>query len=188
MKPIPANNNRPNVTSLIEKWRNDTYVRNREIAGQLFPLIYDDLVKIAQRIPFSERVDAREIVHELFMKWQEGGRLPNSWKNRAHFFATARVAMRHLLIDNHRQRKSEFNVAFDDGSFSTVDFLLVDEILSDIGKAAPRFEAILYYKLVVGLTDEETAEALEVSEATAKRQFKAAKSKLREYLQARLVR
>src|SRR5450755_677323 len=81
-----------------------------QAAAQLLPLVYDELrhlasQKLAQEKP-GQTLDATALVHEAYLRLAGGGDLPR-WNDRIHFYAAAAEAMRRILIDIARKKKSE---------------------------------------------------------------------------------
>src|ERR1022692_1090072 len=91
-----------NVTALLGQLR----AGRTDVAGQLFPLIYDELRRIAGAQMRRERaghtLQATAVVHEAYMRL--AGEQEIQWQNRAHFFAIAARIMRQVLLDYARQR------------------------------------------------------------------------------------
>ena len=175
----------PGWTTLMRRWRHSTRHRNQEAASPLFEQIYDELVKVAAQADFTSAVDPRELVNQLFMKWQGGAAL-RDWQSRTEFFNLARRALRNIVIDRYRDERRlktllpfEEAALLDPQSLSLVD---TDEIITQIGKKTPMFGRVLVFKAYSYYTDEQIAEALGVSEATAKRYFNAAKAEFHERL------
>src|SRR5471032_2273699 len=81
-----------------------------QAAGQLLPLIYDELRQLAAQKLAHEKpgqtLDATALVHEAYLRLVGDG-APPRWNDRIHFYAAAAEAMRRILIDNARKKKSE---------------------------------------------------------------------------------
>ena len=78
-------------------------------AGQLLPLVYDELRKLAAQRLAQEKpgqtLQATALVHEAYLRLV-GGETPQRWDSRRHFFAAAAEAMRRILVDNARRKRS----------------------------------------------------------------------------------
>jgi RNA polymerase sigma factor (TIGR02999 family) len=153
-------------------------------AGQLLPLVYDELRRLAaSRLaaePSGNTLQATALVHEAYLRLvgtPDGDR----WDHRGHFFAAAAEAMRRILVEAARRKKAakhggglhrhdanELPIAappVDD------DLVALDEALTRFAQIEPQKAELVKLRYFVGLTIEETAEALGISPATAKRHW-----------------
>jgi RNA polymerase sigma factor (TIGR02999 family) len=145
------------------------------------------------REPASHTLQATALVHEAWLRL--GGDRQPAWRSRAHFFAAAAEAMRRILIDGARRRHAVRH----GGGIERVELDVVtlaapatgDERLLEINALLDRFAALdpqkaelVKLRYFVGLTVEETAEALGISEATAKRWWVYARTWLYRHLHA----
>ena len=154
---------------------------------KLLELVYDDLRKLAaaylQNEHNAQTLQATALVHEAYLRlvnWENV-----SWQNRAHFFAVAAQVMRRVLVDHARAKqaqKRDFGqkVAFDEAlSFPVekeIDLLALEEALSSLGKVDARQARIVELRFFGGLSLEETAHVLNISETTVKREWTFAKA------------
>jgi RNA polymerase sigma-70 factor, ECF subfamily len=160
----------------------------REALGDLLPLVYDELRRLADNYLRRERVDhtlqPTALVHEAYLRLI--GQKPIDWQNRAHFFGVAARLMREILIEyararNRIKRGGEFKtiIALDDAvSFSSekqLDVIALDEALSQLENLDERQARIVEMKFFGGLSIEEIAEVLDISPATVKREWSTAK-------------
>lgn len=155
-------------------------------AGELLPLVYDELRKLAAAKMAHEKpgqtLDATGLVHEAYIRLL--GRLapgdsPGAkYQNRGHFFAAAAEAMRRILIERARQRSAikhgggRQRVPLSDiaNLTTTPDGLLaIDEVLEKFSRDEPRKAQLVKLRFFAGLTMPEAAAALDVSLATAER-------------------
>src|SRR5437763_308615 len=94
------------VTQLLESIDDG----DRQAASQLLPLVYDELRRLAGRKMGREKpgqtLGATGLVHEAYLRLV-GGESPRSYQGSSHFFAAAATAMRRILIDNARRKKSQ---------------------------------------------------------------------------------
>jgi RNA polymerase sigma factor (TIGR02999 family) len=170
---------------------------DRSALDVLFPLVYDELRRLARRQLQHERpghtLDSVALVNEAYLKLVDQGNV--RWQNRAHFFAISARAMRTILVDYARAR----NAAKRGGGGTAVPLNEVEELLSDeqaehvealddalrhlasVNADASRVVECLYFG---GLTLEETAEALGLSVATVRRRWSFAKAWLGRELKA----
>jgi RNA polymerase sigma factor (TIGR02999 family) len=129
-------------------------------------------------------LQATALVHEAYMKMVE--QRPADLQNRAHFFGVAAQVMRHILIDHARGHRREKRggtkevvpldeaLVFSEGK--SEELLALDEALLRLAKLDPRQAKIVEMRFFGGLTVEETAEALEISPITVKRDWSLARA------------
>ena len=172
------------VTGLLRLWSaGDASARDR-----LIPLVYDRLRALAHRrldaAGVENSINTTELVHEAYVRLVGAPRL--ELPDRAHFLALASEIMRNLLIDRARSRLSEkrgggvrpLNVYelewVSDESLET--FADLDEALQRLHKLSSRQSQLLQHRYFGGLTLEESAAAMGVSLATAKRELRSARA------------
>ncbi len=183
------------ITLLLKDWSSG----DPEAAERILPLVYEELRLIAARQLRRERdthtLEATAIVHEAYLRLsgQEG----LEWANRTHFFAFAAQLIRRILVDYARNR----NCAKREGRYEKValteaadltleqnpDLIALDEALSDLEKVDPRKAAVVELKFFAGLSLEEIAEELGISEETVSREWRRAKAWLYGALQTKAV-
>lgn len=169
------------LTELLREWRNSTHLRKHEVGGPLFAIIYDDLVKIASNVNFSNSVEPRELVHQLYVKWQGDAALKD-WKNRVDFFRTAKAALRNLVIDRYREAQrfsektpSQLGLG---AEAEDLEFIRFHDTITEIGQEDELKGEILLMRYYSPDTVEQIAEALKVSRATVNRLIRKADSEL----------
>jgi len=179
-----------------------TLLLNRVSAGEqeeynrLAELVYAELRKIASHVIVAESRDhtlqPTMMATEAYFKLVDQG--SHNWQNRAHFFAVAAQAMRRIMVDYGRKRRSlkrggtsrrveldeAANVALD----SHEDVLALDEALTRLGAIDKRQSQIVELRYFSGLTEEETAAALGIGLRTVKREWAVARA----WLHAELTR
>jgi RNA polymerase sigma factor (TIGR02999 family) len=150
-------------------------------AEQLFPLVYDELrklaaIRMAQEKP-GQTLDATALVHEIYLKLVDVERA-RRWRSRGQFFSAAAEAMRHILVDRARRKQSQKRggdrkrVAFSEGSLASEDereVLAIDEALADLAAADSQAAELVKLRYFAGLTIPEAAEVLNMSVRTANR-------------------
>lgn len=154
----------------------------------IFPVVYDELRRLAHR-HLSRESDGRtlattELVHEAYLRLIDQTRV--QWAGRAHFMAVAATAMRRILVDRARSRRSlkrggdRKPVTLDDIEMITderADLLVaLDEALDRLRELDARQARVVECRFFGGMTEEETAEVLGVGLRTAKRDWAKAKS------------
>jgi RNA polymerase sigma factor (TIGR02999 family) len=181
------------VTELLSAWR----AGDQNALEKLIPIVYDDLRRVAARCMRSQNpghtLQTTALVHEAYLRLTRDQ--DRTWENRAHFFGVAAQIMRHLLVDHARaaacaKRKGDAVVVdlVDAPDLTTIapeDLLAVDDALNRFTEIDPRASRIVELRFFVGLTSEETAEVMGISEKTVKRDWSAAKSWLRHELRTR---
>jgi RNA polymerase sigma factor (TIGR02999 family) len=159
-----------------------------EASEQLVPLVYDELRRIASRYMQRERcqhtLQPTALVHEAYIKLVDQSQA--DWKDRVHFFAMAAQMMRHILVDYARRVRAEKRggackqVTLEEGLAYTethsTTMLAVDEALDRLAQLDQRQCRIVELRYFVGLSVEETAEVLQVSTRTVKREWRLAKA------------
>lgn len=156
-------------------------------ASQLFELLYHELRRIAQHHFANERIDhslqATALVHEAYMRLVGSS---SHWQNRAHFFSVASSVMRRVLVDHARAKRaakrpdSRQKVVLEEALAITNNHLEniidIDRALSRLASIDVRQSRVVELRYFGGLTAEETAEILDVSLNTVKRDWIVAKA------------
>ena len=160
-------------------------------AEQLLPLLYDELKKLAARRLAQEKpgqtLQATALVHEAYLRLVDGEESQH-WNSRGHFFAAAAEAMRRILVDNARRKRSlkqggNFNRQPADldelgAGEASEEILAIDEALEKLAHENPPVAKLVELKFFAGLTLEEAAQAMQVSLRTASRYWTYAKAYL----------
>lgn len=153
----------------------------------LIPIVYDKLRAIAAAHLANDRgtptLQPTALVHELYFTLVD--QRAQSWQNRAHFFATASILMRRLIVDHARKnsaakRGGDNLVPLDEGLDAAIDrpteILRLHDTMEELEKLEPRQARIVEMRFFGGLSIEETAEVLGVSPATVKREWAIARA------------
>lgn len=178
------------VTNLLLDWRRG----NRAALDELLPLVYNELRRVARaRLrdePDGHTLQATALVNEAYVRLVDLNQL--SVTDRTHFFAIAARLMRQILVDHARRKRSEKRgggaapVTLDADVAAApalgVDILDMDRALEELAALDERLSQVVELKYFVGLTLEETAEALHVSHATVERDWAVAKAWLHQRL------
>jgi len=172
------------ITRLLADWSNG----DRQALERLTPLVYDELRRLAGRYLRQERVghtlQSTALVHEAFLKLV--GQNNVRWQNRAHFFGIAAQMIRRILVDYARARQAgkrgsgAERLSLDEAialpGAPDLDLLALDDALEGLAKIDERQSRLVELRFFAGLTLEETAEVLQMSIATAKRDWVSAKA------------
>jgi RNA polymerase sigma factor (TIGR02999 family) len=160
---------------------------------ELLPLVYEELrllaaQKLSHEAP-GQTLQATALVHEAYLRLV--GETPQSWENRGHFFAAAAEAMRRILVENarrkrtlkrggHIQRTDLDATALAEGNEDSADHLLaVDEALERLAQRDPVKAELVKLRYFAGLTGPQAALALGISPSTADRYWRYARCWLR---------
>jgi RNA polymerase sigma factor (TIGR02999 family) len=180
------------VTTLLGELRRG----DRNARDELVTLVYPELRRIAAHYLRQERPDhtlrPTGLVHEVYMRLI--GPEHANWQNRAHFFAAVARDMRHLLVDYARARNAKkrpganVRISLNDVEAAAdareADLLALDQALSRLESIDLRASQIVELRFFTGLSERETAEALEISISTLKRDWNFAKAWLFDQLSA----
>ncbi len=173
-----------NLTGLLVQWHEG----DKAALDRLTPLVYDELRRIAHRYVQRERdghtLQTTALVNEAYLRL--AGQQKVDWQNRAHFFAVTAQMMRHILIDHARRRhyikhggellQIPIEAATVMSQQRAKELIALDEALDELAKLDRRKSRVVELRYFGGLTLEETAEALEVSLMTVRRDWRAAKA------------
>ncbi|MEO0557487.1 MAG: ECF-type sigma factor [Bacteroidota bacterium] len=174
----------PDLTALLS----DLEDGNRDVVDRILPLVYPELQAMAQRHLNSERndhtLDTSALVHEAYLKLVKQDR--TNWKNRAHFFGVATLAMRRILVTYAHARNAEKRgggvaaiTLMDDQTAREAksdELIALDEALTRLATVADRPAKIVELRFFGGLKMHEIAEVLSISEATAQRDWRMARA------------
>jgi RNA polymerase sigma factor (TIGR02999 family) len=158
-------------------------------AGQLLPLIYDELRKLASQKLAQEKpgqtLQSTALVHEAYLRLV-GAKEGQQWESRGHFFAAAAEAMRRILVENARRKKrlrhggARDQVALEEVHLLVehpVDELLaIDEVLEQLAQVDAQAADLVKLRFFAGMTTEEAAAALGIPERTAYRTWSFARA------------
>ena len=187
----PSSDTQP-VTQLLVELRDG----QSGAMDRLFPLVYEELRRIARRTLRRERTGhtlaTTGLVHEAYLRLVDQTRI--EYRDRAHFFGIAARAMRQILVDyarRHRAAKrggAQRVVTLDEGALALEDraetLLALDEALTDLEQVDARLGQIVQCRFFGGLTEDETAEVVGVTARTVRRDWLKAKGWLHQQLTA----
>ena len=179
MTPAPQH-----ITQLLNQWSNG----DQAALDRLMPLVYAKLRRMARRHMNQQRpghtLQTTALIHEAYMRL--AGDSGKQWENRTHFFGVAAKAMRCVLVDHARSRRSGKRggavrpVTLDEGIHTSGErmagLIALDDALTDLAKLHPRQCQVIELRFFAGLSVEETAAILKVSPDTVMRDWRAAKA------------
>lgn len=163
---------------------------NKQAAAEILPIVYEELRQLARKRMQNESpgqtLSATALVHEAFLKLVHNGDQLR-WDSKGHFFAAASIAMRRILIDvakrkkrvrhgGGRKRATLDSVAIPIDDIQSDQVLDIDKALVDLESLRPEVAQLVHLRYYGGLSIEDAAKALGVSERTAFRHWKFAKA------------
>jgi RNA polymerase sigma factor (TIGR02999 family) len=173
------------VTQLLQDWNRG----DRQAVDELIGLVYPELKKLAGTFLRSERhhhtLQPTALIHELYVRLV-GQNMPE-WEGRAHFFGVSARLMRQILVDYARKRHAErrgganqITILLEDASLFSQDqaaeVLAFDLALNKLAALDERKAKIMEMRSFAGMSVEETAQALNISSPTVKRDMRLAKA------------
>ena len=190
---VDPNDRAGEITALL--WRHHS--GDRQAYDELLSLVYEHLRHIARgqlaRGWRSTTLTPTALVHEVYL--QLASETGVEWQHRSHFFAICARAMRRVLVDHARQRGAQKRtggmppLALDDiqiGVDAQAELIVaVDEALTSLERFNERFARVVECRYFAGLTEEETASALDTSLRTVQRDWMRARAWLLKELGAR---
>lgn len=181
--------NPQNITQLLAEWRDG----NQSALDELYPLVYDELHRLARRYMSRERkghtLQTTALINEAYVRLV--GQKVN-WANRSHFFAISAQIMRRILIDHARRHAyakrggGAQQVSLEEAATVTPDqsaeLIRLDEALTSLAEMDPRRSQVVELRYFGGLNNEEIAGVLNVSENTVTRDWNMARAWLYQQL------
>lgn len=175
---------RGRITELLRQWSDG----DRDALDEVMPLVYDVLRRIAGSYLLRERAEhtlqATAIVNEAYLELVEQSGI--RWQSRAHFIGFFARVMRRVLVDYARERnyakrggrlrKVTLAEAAALATEKTPDLVALDDALHGLAEIDPRKATLVELRFFGGLTNEEAAEVLGISRATAIREWQRARA------------
>jgi RNA polymerase sigma factor (TIGR02999 family) len=174
----------PDVTQLLLAWNS----AESDSGDELMMVVYEELRRIAgyqlSRENAGHTLQATALVNEAYMRLVDQTRV--HWRNRAHFFGIASQLMRRILVDYARRRRADKRgggvamLQYEDSlvmrTTGEVDLVALDDVLTRLAEFDATGARVVELRYFGGLTIEETAEVLDVSPATVKREWATARA------------
>lgn len=178
------------ITHLLAEWRDG----NQSALDQLYPLVYDELHRLARRYMSRERkghtLQTTALINEAYVRLVDQKNV--AWANRSHFFAISAQIMRRILIDHARRHQYAKRgggarpVSLEEAAVVVPDqseeILRLDEALKSLAEMDPRRSQIVELRYFGGLNNEEIAGVLHISENTVTRDWNMARAWLYQQL------
>ena len=185
-------NKRHQVTQILKG------VDNKDRAADLYPLVYDNLHDIAEKLYRRERtghtLQPTLLVNEAYMNLVDQDHI--DWKGRSHFFAVGAQAIRRVLVHHARSRNAQkrgsgaHKIDLEEGLAYTPErddiMLSLDEALEHLGNIHERQAKVVELKFFGGMKMQEIADELGVSIKTVEIDWRVAKAWLRKFMQSEL--
>ena len=181
---------RHQITELLAEWREG----NQSALDELYPLVYDELHRLARRYMSKERKDhtlqTTALINEAYVRMVDQKNV--NWANRSHFFAISAQIMRRILIDHARRHAyAKRGGGAQQVSLEEVaalvpeqgrELMRLDEALKSLAERDPRRSQVVELRYFGGLNNEEIAGVLHVSENTVTRDWNMARAWLYQQL------
>ena len=179
------------ITQLLAEWREG----NQSALDDLYPLVYDELHRLARRYMSRERkghtLQTTALINEAYVRLVDQKNVP--WANRSHFFAISAQIMRRILIDHARRHQyakrggGARQVSLDEAATVVMpdqsgELLRLDEALKSLAEMDPRRSQVVELRYFGGLNNEEIAGVLRISENTVTRDWNMARAWLYQQL------
>jgi RNA polymerase sigma factor (TIGR02999 family) len=172
-----------NVTQLLQDWR----LGDKSALNKLMPLVYAELHRLAHRYMVREQsghtLQTTALVNEAYVRLIDAQHV--DWKDRSHFFAISASLMRRILVEFARSRNSdkrgkgtlhlELDAALEVLASRNEDIVGLDDALTALAEIDARSAKVVELRFFGGLTVEETAEVLSISDKTVMRDWETAK-------------
>ena len=172
------------ITHLLAEWSSG----NQAALDKLYPLVYDELRRMAHRYMSRERkghtLQTTALINEAYLRLVEQRNV--TWANRAHFFGIAAQIMRRVLIDYARRYEyakrgaGAQRVSLEETAFvareRARELIALDEALERLAKIDPRRSRVVELRFFGGMANEEIAAVLKISENTVTRDWNMARA------------
>ncbi len=172
------------ITQLLAEWSDG----NQTALDKLYPLVYDELHKMARRYMGRERrghtLQTTALINEAYVRLVDQKNV--HWQNRSHFFAISAQIMRRILIDHARREHyakrggGAQKISLDEVAIVAVErassLILLDEALTRLGEIDSRRSQVVELRYFGGLNNEEIAGVLKISENTVTRDWNMARA------------
>src|SRR5688572_2646461 len=178
------------ITQLLAEWREG----NQEALDELYPLLYDELHRLARRYMSRERkghtLQTTALINEAYVRLVDQRSV--QWANRSHFFAMSAQIMRRILIDHARRHAyakrggGAQQISLEEAATvvpgQASELLRLDEALKSLAEMDSRRSHVVELRYFGGLSNEEIAGVLKISENTVTRDWNMARAWLYQQL------
>jgi RNA polymerase sigma factor (TIGR02999 family) len=180
------------VTQLLVAWGNGNAAAGDELLAAVYAELHSQAARAMRREAVDHTLQPTALVHEAYLRLIDQRRV--QWKNRAQFFGVAAQLMRRILVDHARGRDAakrgggvatitleDVDAAADQAS-DVIDVLALHDAIERLAVLDPDQARVIELRYFGGMSIEETAEVLEVSTATVKREWAVARAWLKREL------
>ena len=188
--PLPRRTPQHEITQLLAEWSDG----NQSALDELYPLVYEELHRLARRYMSRERkghtLQTTALINEAYVRLVDQKNV--HWANRSHFFAISAQIMRRILIDHARRHAyakrggGAQQVSLEEVAIvareQSAEIIRLDEALKILAKMDPRRCHVVELRYFGGLSNEEIAGVLNVSENTVTRDWNLARAWLYQQL------
>ncbi len=170
------------ISALLRAWSDG----DQTALDGLAPIVYDELRRLAHRYmegePDGHTLQTTGLVNEVYLRLVGYNRM--QWQDRGHFFAVSAQVMRRILVDHARRHNVKRGAGVQHVDLEeaavvagdrTADLVALDDAMNALARLDPRKVRIIEMRFFGGLSAEETAEVLNVSPATVRRDWSIAK-------------
>lgn len=178
------------ITELLVQWSGG----NQEALDKLYPIVYDELHRLARRFMVREKkghtLQTTALINEAYVRLVDQSHV--HWQNRTHFFAISAQIMRRILVDHARRNLyakrggGAQRISFDETALMVTnrasDFVLLDEALKSLAEIDLRRSQVVELRYFGGLNNKEIAGVLKISENTVTRDWNMARAWLYQQL------
>jgi RNA polymerase sigma factor (TIGR02999 family) len=179
------------VTALLLAWRGGDAAAGERLLQEVYTELHRQAARAMRREESAHTLQATALVNEAYLRLVDQRRV--QWRNRAHFFGIAAQLMRRILVDHARARRAgkrgggerALSLGHIDAGApgaaaeNVVDVLALNDALEQLAELDPKQARLVELRYFTGLSIEETAEAMDMSPATVKREWAIARAWLR---------
>ena len=172
------------ITQLLLAWGDG----DKQALDKLMPFVYEELRRLARNYmrnqPSDHTLQTTALVNEAYLRLIDSSQV--RWQNRTHFFAISAQLMRRILVDFARSKNAkkrggeDQKITFDEALPVSVEkefeLIALDDALKELAKMNERQSQIVEMRYFGGLTEEEIAEALDISTRTVRRDWSVARA------------
>jgi RNA polymerase sigma factor (TIGR02999 family) len=191
-QPVSAPSNR-DLTQLLVAWGNGNAGAGEELLAAVYAELHAQAARAMRREAVDHTLQPTALVHEAYLRLIDQTRI--QWKNRAQFFGVAAQLMRRILVDHARGRDAakrgggvaaitleEVDAVAEQSAADAIDVLALHDAIERLAALDPDQARVVELRYFGGMSIEETAEVLDVSPATVKREWAVARAWLKREL------
>ena len=187
VQPSPGNTNDGDVTQLLVDARDGSPEALNALVERVYRELHSSAAGMVRRQGRDLTLVTADLVHEAFLRLFDQKSV--DWENRRHFFGSAAIAMRRVLIDHARRNNAGKRIPKDEmipiegkedvAQTPDLNLLALDHALEELAQTNPRQAKIVELRFFAGLTESEVSDILGISTVTVSRDWKVARLKLK---------